>query len=111
MNTIYVNGKSYTVSGNNVSFTNGSLIVDGKIIESGLSGDVHVKWEGDLASLKCNSCDITGNVAGDVHTNEIKCGNVGGDIKANDVKCGNVTGSIKANSVKYRKSDEEKFTL
>jgi len=111
MNTITVNGRSISVSGSSVSVVNGKIIVDGKVIEEGLSGDVHVKWEGDLASLKCNSCDITGNVSGDVNTNEIKCGDVGGDVKANEVKCGNVAGSIKANSVKYRKPEEQKFKL
>lgn len=112
MNTITINGRSISVSGSNVSVINGKIFVDEKLIEEGLSGDVHVKWEGDLASLKCNSCDITGNVAGNVNTNEIKCGNVGGDVKANEVKCGNVSGSIKANSVKYRKAeDTDKFTL
>jgi hypothetical protein len=108
MSTISINGRSFSVSGNNVSVINGKVIVDGKVIEEGLSGDVNIKWEGDLASLNCNNCEVSGNVGGDVKCNNAKIqGNVGGDVKGNDVKCGDVKGSVKGNSVKYRKPEDK----
>lgn len=112
MNTISINGKSFSVSGSSVSVVNGKIIVDGKLITEGLAGDVHIKWEGDLASLNCNSCEISGNVGKDVKCNTAKIeGNVGGDVKGNTIKCGNVQGSVKGNTVKYRKPEETNLQL
>ncbi len=80
---IIVNGKSY--SGNNIIVNNNSVIIDGEIQESGLSGIVSIKVEGDLASLSCNApTTVNGNVKGDVKVNgSLKCGNVSGNVKAN----------------------------
>lgn len=100
MNTIVINGRSISVQGNNISVVNDKIYVDGKLVESGLSGNVKVEFTGDLATLECNTCKITGNVQGDVKTNTIECGDVGGDVKANTVKCGNVAGKVKGNTIK-----------
>ena len=52
MNNITVNGKSYICSGKNIVVRNGKVIVDGELIEEGLSGNVHIHFNGDLASLE-----------------------------------------------------------
>lgn len=80
---IIINGKSY--SGNNIIVNNSSVIIDGEIQESGLSGIVSIKVEGDLTSLSCNApTTVNGNVKGDVKVNgSLKCGNVSGNVKAN----------------------------
>lgn len=46
MNQIIINGIKHIVSGRNISVTNGNVYVDGKIIESNLSGEVTIKFEG-----------------------------------------------------------------
>lgn len=101
MNIINVNGKSFSVSGRNIVVNNNTVYVDGVMIEDGLSGIVKIEFTGDLASLDCNTAQITGNVQGNVKGNTIKCGDVGGDVDGNTVKCGNVGGSVKGNTVKH----------
>ena len=54
------------------------VIVNGQIVESGLSGIVKVEFTGDLAKLDCTNCTINGNVknvdAVNVNCNDIqKC--------------------------------------
>jgi len=100
MNTIIINGKSICVSGNNVSVVNGTIIVDGKVIEEGLSGIVEVKFEGDLAKLdvKHGSATINGNVQGSVDAGgNVVCGNVGNSVDAGgNVTCRDVKHSVDA---------------
>ena len=100
-NNMNINGKSYNVAGNNIVVNNGSVFVDGILIEGGLSGIVKIEFNGDLASLNCNTVEISGNVQGDVKCNTIKCGDVGGDVKGNTIKCGNVAGNVKGMTVKH----------
>lgn len=103
MATIKINGTTYTVpDGASVSIHNGSVVINGSSIMTGLSGNVHVEWHGDLAKLDCQSCTIHGNVAGNVDAQSVKCGNVGGDIDAQSVTCGDVNGDIDAMSVTRR---------
>ena len=59
-NVININGKSISVQGNNISIMNGTVYVDGKLVEEGLSGDVRITFEGDLASLD-TSASVTVN--------------------------------------------------
>ncbi|UOE58176.1 hypothetical protein [Cytobacillus oceanisediminis] len=82
-NSIVINGKSY--SGSSVQITNNSIIIDGAVQESGVSGIVSVKVEGDVADLTVNSpTTIYGNVLGNVKVNgSLACGDVAGDVKAN----------------------------
>ena len=89
MSRITVNGQSFNVSGGSVSIINGVIVVGGNTVISGLSGDVNIKWEGDLTSLKTDSSVTCGNVGGNVEA--------GGSVNCNDVKgsvsCG---GSLRA---------------
>lgn len=106
MNIININGKSLRVQGNNVSVINGSVYVDGKLVEEGLSGEVKISFEGDLAVLTTDgSAKVYGDVKGDVDAgNSVKCGNVEGSVDAgNSVNCGNVGGNVEAgNSIVKR---------
>jgi hypothetical protein len=102
-NKITINGKTIEVEGNNISVSNGVIKVDGKVIETGLTGTVKVRFEGDLANLECADAKIIGNVHGNVNSADLKCGDVGGNVNAADVKCGNVAGRLNAAEVKMRK--------
>ena len=96
---ISINGRMF--SGDNVIVDNGKITIDGKVVEDhGKVAQIKVEVSGDLETLKCNTCTITGSVKGDVTANTVRCGNVGGDVDANTVSCGNVAGSIDANTVK-----------
>lgn len=101
MNIINIGGRSFSVSGKNIVVNNNSVYVDGVLVEDGLSGIVKIEFTGDLASLDCNTAEISGNVQGDVKANTVKCGDVGGSVKGNTVKCGNVQGDVKGNTVKH----------
>lgn len=105
MNKIVINGKSIAVSGNNITVINDQVLVDGKVVEMGLSGVVELRFEGDLANLKCSgSATVNGDVKGDVDAGgSVKCSNVGNSVDAGgSVSCGNVGGDIDAGgSVKY----------
>ena len=104
LNKLIVNLKEYLVEGTNVKVenvnnSNVTITVNGKTVVSGLSGNVHITWEGPLANLDCNSCTINGDVKGNVDANSVKCGNVGGNVDGNSVTCGDVKGKIDAVSV------------
>lgn len=124
MNTVIINGKTYNVSGNNISVQNISgkgnkVIINGVTIVDGLEGnEVTVKWEGDLANLNCTSAIINGDVNGDVDTQSLTCKNITakkvesqsidcadiyGDVDSQSVTCNNVTGDIDAMSVTCKK--------
>jgi len=98
-NKITINGKSYEVSGKNISVKNDSIYVDGQLIESGLSGNVKVEFTGDLANLDCTTATINGNITGDVDCNTITCGDVGGDVDGTTIKCGNVGGDVDGTNI------------
>jgi hypothetical protein len=97
---IYINGKSYdNVKGKNIVINNDQVIVDGKVVESGLSGIVKIEFTGDLANLDCSSCIINGNILGDVDATNVKCGDVVGDIDGTNISCGNVGGDIDGTNI------------
>jgi hypothetical protein len=98
-NQITINGKSYEVSGKNISVRNDSIYVDGVLVESGLSGNVKVEFTGDLANLDCTTATINGNVTGDVDGTTITCGDVGGDVDGTTIKCGNVSGDVDGTNI------------
>lgn len=80
---ITVDGQTFTVEGNNVSIINGVVTVGGSTVISGLTGNVNIKWEGDLASLKTDA--------------SVTCRDVNGSVEAaGSVNCGNVSGSVNA---------------
>lgn len=99
MNTIVINGKTIQASGRNISVINNSVIVDGVVVESGLSGIVKVEFQGDLASLQSSGdAVVNGNVSGNVTVSgDLKCGDINGDVKASgDIRCGQVSGNVRA---------------
>lgn len=98
--TITINGKTFTTKGNNISVINDKVMVDGVIIESGLSGIVKIQFYGDLASLDANIAEITGNVIGKVDSNTLKVtGDIRGNVDSNTVTCKDIYGSVDANVV------------
>jgi hypothetical protein len=89
--TMTINGKTITVSGNNISIIGDKIIVDGKVIEEGLSGITEVVWSGPLANLTTDA--------------SVKCGDINGNAKAGgSITCENIGsnatagGSISVNS-------------
>lgn len=98
-NIIIVNGKTYHVSGNNVSIVNQKVIVDGKVIEDGLSGIVKIEWKGELANLNCNSADVHGDIQGNVECNNLRCKDIKGNVDSNNVCCENIGGNVDATIV------------
>lgn len=108
MAKITINGTTFEVSGQaNISVSGDQISIGGKIVSSGLSGIVTVKWEGPLAHLDVDgSAEISGDVQGSVEAGgSVKCNNVGGDVEAGgSVQCGNVGGDVDAGgSVQMRK--------
>lgn len=100
MNKISINGHTYEVSGRNISVVNDKVYVNGKLIESNLTGTVDIRWEGEAANIDCTNITVNGNVGGSIDCNNIIVnGDVSGDIDGTNVKCGNVGGSIDAVSV------------
>lgn len=94
--TIIINGKSHTVKGNNITVSNGKIIVDGKVVQEGLSGEVTIKFEGDLANLKSDSSVIVnGNIEGSASSGgSLKCGDIGHNaVSGGSMKCETVNGS------------------
>ena len=111
---ITLNGKTYTApAGASLTVINGKVMIDGKVVEEGLTGEVRLKVEGDLFTLVTDANVECGNVQGDVRADgnvtaghvggalkadgNVTCGTVRGDVKADgNVTCGNVEGSVRA---------------
>lgn len=112
MHKVTINGKTIKVSGNNVSISNGKIIVDGKEINDidGINSNtiINVIIEGNVGSVQCNgSVEVTGNVGknidcggsvtiGGTLEGSIDCGGsvtVQGDVTG-DIDCG---GSVRIN--------------
>lgn len=96
---ITINGQTFSVSGNNISVSGDSIQVDGVTIQSGLSGIVEVKFEGDLANLEAHNVKVYGDVMGDIDAHNVSCKNVGGNVKAHNVDCGDVQGNVTAKNI------------
>lgn len=99
-NKITINGNTYEASGKNIVAMDNAVFVDGKKIEGSLQGDIHITFEGDLASLHTKgSATVNGDIKDSVDANgsvEI-IGNVGGSVKSGgSVKCRNVNGGVTA---------------
>jgi len=95
---IQVNGESFEIEGGPVSIIKGVFKVGNKILKRNLSGDVHVKWEGDLTSLKTDGSVQCGDVKGVVDAGgSVQCGNVSKDVDASgSVTCKDVGGDVDA---------------
>jgi len=90
MNTININGQSISCSGNNIVITNDQCFVDGKLVESGLTGVVTIKFEGDLASLECHNAIVNGNILGNVDCHNLKCRDITGKVKSHNTQCNSI---------------------
>lgn len=100
MNRIVINGVAIEVEGSNVSMRAGTIYVDDQPVQSGLSGQVHVYWYGNLASLEANGpVTCHGDVYGNVRANgPVSCDDVRGSTKANGPVWGSrVGGNVSAN--------------
>ena len=106
MNNITINEEPFICNDKNIVSVNGKIIVDGEVIKEGLSGNVTIHFNGDLANLTCADAVINGNVHGDVNAADVKCGNIGGNVSATDVRCNNVQGKITAASVKIKNNSD-----
>lgn len=101
MNKIVINGQSFETTGKNISVINGSIMVDGKLIVEGLTGEVSIKFEGELANLKASNVVLNGNVTGNVDCTSLEInGNVGGnaDCTSLDIE-GDIKGDVDATSI------------
>lgn len=106
--SVTINGKTYTGK-NSVSFNNGNVIIDGKIIgpdsdfvSKGDTDVIRIEVSGDLLNLSTDK-DVTmiGNITGDVSAYVVKCDNIGGDVSADSVLCEEVKGDVNADCVRY----------
>lgn len=97
--TYNVDGKNIRVKTNNNK--NSIVMVNGVVIEDGISGDITIKFEGDLANLDCTNADIYGDVKGDIDgTNITVKGSVGGSVDGTNITVGaNVGGGIDGSNV------------
>lgn len=107
MNQIKINGKVIDVEGRNITLKNGKIMVNEKVCAEKLSGEVILRFEGDLANLKADGDVQCANVSGMLDCKgSVDCEDVDGDIdcggsvKANNIK-GNIdcAGSVKANKI------------
>lgn len=102
MSSININGASFKVTGNNIVVDqfNGTVKVNGVLIQDGLKGIVEIKFEGDLASLNCNTATISGSVHGKVDANTLKVtGDITGDVDGNTVHANSIKGDVDANTI------------
>lgn len=83
-NRLIVNDIAIEVEdGARITLRNGVLYVDGNAVQSQLSGEIHVHWHGDLASLQADG--------------SVTCRNVDGNVTAGgSVNCRNIEGSVNA---------------
>ena len=109
MNILTINGERFKVEGTRVSVSDVknstvTISVNGKTIKTGLSGTVNIRWEGDLATLSCNTATVNGNVNGPLDANTVNVkGSVRGNIDANTVSVGgDVSGDVDANTMNCR---------
>ena len=77
-----INGTKKIVEGHNVSIVNDKVFVNGKLVAEGLTGTVHIEWNGPAANIDCTSITVNGNVEGNIDATSVRCGDVGGDVDA-----------------------------
>lgn len=97
MPKVTINGKTYT--GNNVSITNGAVIIDGVKQEDSVPAMVEIKIrDGILQELKTDASVVCGDVFGNVNAGgSVSCADVRGSVMAGgSISCGDVGGSVQA---------------
>jgi hypothetical protein len=109
MNRIFINGNEFHVEGKSIEVitNNGKTIVKvggDTITEMTEQQDVTIRFEGDLASLKCHTAVVTGNVTGGLVAHNVECKNVSGDINAHNIICTTVSGSVVGRNINHRSS-------
>lgn len=80
---VIINGKKY--EGNNISISNGNIVIDGDLVEKTSEfEDKTLIIQGNVNSITTASGDVTvnGNVTGNVSTmsGDIECGNIFGNV-------------------------------
>ena len=114
-NSITINGKTISCSGRNITVRNNTVIVDGKVVEDGLTAGINIVVNGDVENIKCSgdvevrghvigdidcggSCTVDGYVEGNIDAgNSVRCGDITGDVDAgNSVHCGRISGDVDA---------------
>ena len=106
MNIININGHPISVDGDcNISFVNGQLTVNDKLVSVDLSNDITIKVEqGVINQLKSSQSVVCGEVNGSVSAGtSVRCDNVGGNVSAGtSVKASSVGGNVSAGtSIRY----------
>ena len=82
-NRIVINGMASEIEGNDVLVLNGTVYVDGIPVRTGMSGEVHIFWHGDLATLSADGSVNCQDVCGDVSSASfVHCRDVAGRITA-----------------------------
>lgn len=112
MGTIKINGFTITTEGSSISIVNGSVIVDGKKIDTKEMPVINITVEGEIRDINADACsriDIKGNVTGSVKTmsGDVHCDNVEGNVStmSGDVDAQAIAGSVSTMSgdIKTRK--------
>lgn len=100
MYQIIVNGIKHAVKSTKITVRKRSIYSGDLLITDNLPGDtVKVEFIGDLASLDCTSCVITGDVKGDVDATSVKCGNITGDVDGTTINCNNIVGDVDGTTI------------
>lgn len=78
---VQINGKTY--DGNSVVINNGTVIIDGKVVNE-LYGTKEIVIQGNVGSIECDGAvSVTGDVTGDVSCGgSFKGNNVGGNVNS-----------------------------
>jgi len=105
--SVTINGQTVSCYGNNITISNGNVIVDDKVVHSDIGNNTQIVINGDVNKIDCSgSVEVHGN------SGTIDCGGscvVDGDVNGNidaggSITCGNVSGDIDAGgSVSYRR--------
>jgi hypothetical protein len=103
-NKITINGVTTEVTGSNIVVRNGVVLINEEVIVRNLSGDVHIKFEGDLASLDATNVSVNGNIMGNVDgVNVTVNGNITGNVDGTLISAKEINGKVDALNVKMLK--------
>lgn len=96
MNTVTINGKTYSSDGN-ISVVNGNVVIDGSTVDTA-KNVLRIEVTGTLNNLTTDLSVNCDDVQGSVEAGgSVNCDNVGGDVSAGgSVNCDTVRGSVNA---------------
>ena len=97
---ITINGRSYATTGSNVVVKNGNVYVNGKLVESNLSGEIRIIWDGPAANIDCTNLTVNGDIHGNVDCTNLKCSNINGDVDATNVSANSIVGKVDSTTTK-----------